>query len=340
MNPSLTERVRCYVRNCDPAVEGQHGDCQTLAVANALIWDFALSPAEALPILREYNARCSPPWQEGELVRKLQSAAKQPHRRARGNKLTPGVGSRPCAVDFSGLKAAPAKPQKCPPETTLAAVERYLDGFRASEMDVMEASPIRPAENFQGDATLLVAALFQPGEGVNFVTDWTRNERGKVNPKGYGVTVERDRLLGLWRQTPPAGSEAGGWLRMNPMDGKGVGDANVTAFRFALLEFDDLPLDLQLSFVAKLALPVTAILTSGGRSIHTWLRVDAPSVDEYRAITHKLASCLWRFGACQGNKSLSRLSRLPGVVRKLGAGEDNRQRVLYLNPSPGRKAIL
>ena len=207
-------------------------------------------------------------------------------------------------------------------------------------MDIMEASPMRPTEDFRQDGIFLVAALFQAGERVNYVTDWRRDVRGKVSPQGRGSSVERNCLLSRWRKQPVTGSEAGGWLRMNPMDGNGVGDANVTAFRFALLEFDDLPIELQLSFVAKLPLPVAAILTSGGRSIHTWLRVDAPSADEYRAITHKLAAYLWRFGACQGNKSLSRLSRLPGVVRTLGAGQDNRQRVIYVNPAPETRAIL
>jgi len=41
---------------------------------------------------------------------------------------------------------------------------------------------------------------------------------------------------------------------MNPVDGEGVDDANVTAFRFALLEWDGIPLDLQMSFLARVPL--------------------------------------------------------------------------------------
>ncbi len=81
------ERARAYVSKIPGAIEGNHGDCQTLAVANTLIWDFALSLSEALTILGEYNARCSPPWTEAELIRKLQSAEKQPHSKPRGNLL-------------------------------------------------------------------------------------------------------------------------------------------------------------------------------------------------------------------------------------------------------------
>ena len=333
-------RAAAYVAAIPGAVEGNHGDCQTLAVANLLIWDFALSPGEALPLMRSFNTRCSPPWPERDLVRKLHSAAKQPHQRPRGNKLVNAQCTRAVAADWPQVKAPPARLAKCPPDTAQANVERFLGGLRASETDLVLASPLVPPEDFRRHAACLVGALFQPGERVNFVTDWSRNDRGKVNPKGYGVTLDRDALLAQWQRCPVVGSEAGGWLRMNPMDGQGVGDANVTACRFALVEFDDLPLDLQLSFVCKLPLPVAVILTSCGRSIHTWLKVDAPDADEYRAITHKLASLLWKYGACQGNKSLSRLSRLPGVCRKLGGGDDNRQRLLYLNPTPERRAIL
>ena len=81
------ERARAYVSKIPGAIEGNKGDCQTLAIANVLLWDLALSPSEALVILREYNARCSPPWTEAELIRKLQSAEKQPHSKPRGNLL-------------------------------------------------------------------------------------------------------------------------------------------------------------------------------------------------------------------------------------------------------------
>jgi hypothetical protein len=40
------------------------------------------------------------------------------------------------------------------------------------------------------------------------------------------------------------------------------------------------------------------------------------------------------------NKNPARLSRLPGVVRQIGANGDGRQRLFYLNPQPEQKAIL
>lgn len=56
------------------AVSGQNGHQATFAAAAALVHGFALTEAEAWPILSEHNARCSPPWSEAELRHKLASA--------------------------------------------------------------------------------------------------------------------------------------------------------------------------------------------------------------------------------------------------------------------------
>jgi hypothetical protein len=127
---------------------------------------------------------------------------------------------------------------------------------------------------------------------------------------------------------------------MNPVDGKGISDANVTAHRFALLECDAIPLDMQFSLFARIPLPIAAILGSGGRSLHAWVKVDCGDAGEYKSIVARMLALLSRFGVDPKNKNTSRLSRLPGVVRRIGAGGDGRQRVFYLNPNPHQKAIL
>ena len=129
-------------------------------------------------------------------------------------------------------------------------------------------------------------------------------------------------------------------MRMNPVDGKGVADANVTTFRFALIEIDCVPVELQLALLAKLKLPIAAILTSGGKSAHAWVWVDAASVDEYRVTVSAMLGMLARFGVDGKNKNPSRLSRLPGAVRTIGAAGDGRQWLLYLNSQPKQQSIL
>jgi hypothetical protein len=120
---------------------------------------------------------------------------------------------------------------------------------------------------------------------------------------------------------------------MNPTNGAGIADANITSHRFVLLEFDSLPLGLQAAVFACLPLPTFCILTSGGRSLHAWIRVDAVDADNYRELAQGIFRELKPLGVDPSNKNPSRLSRLPGVQRKHGAAGDGRQRLLYLNPN-------
>jgi hypothetical protein len=68
------ERARRYVAAVPPAIAGHHGDASTFRICCRLARGFALSDAEALGILRDWNARCVPPWTDRELVDRLKSA--------------------------------------------------------------------------------------------------------------------------------------------------------------------------------------------------------------------------------------------------------------------------
>ena len=82
---SLVSRASAYVAAMPSAISGNHGHDATFAVALALVHGFALSIAQARPIMLEFNVRCDPPWSEKELDHKLNSAAKVTrHSRPRG----------------------------------------------------------------------------------------------------------------------------------------------------------------------------------------------------------------------------------------------------------------
>jgi hypothetical protein len=51
------------------------------------VHDFALAEHDALQILSEWNATCSPPWSPRELEHKINQAATKPHNTPRGAKL-------------------------------------------------------------------------------------------------------------------------------------------------------------------------------------------------------------------------------------------------------------
>jgi hypothetical protein len=80
--------------------------------------------------------------------------------------------------------------------------------------------------------------------------------------------------------------------------------------------------------MVQIALPVVAIYTSGGKSIHFLIRVDAADKVEYLAAVDRLRPGLVRLGADPVSMSGVRLTRLPGAMR----GE-RRQELLYLDPA-------
>ena len=333
---SPVERARLYVEQIPGAVSGDGGHNQTFSVACALIHGFALDEADALTILCEYNSRCSPPWTERELIHKLQSASTARHDKPRGHLMNDGA-TRSYSPKVTQRPVAPPKLDPC------TAVENFLDGFRCTAADLIATStcripPLIRERHFHRQGSYLIDQLFEPGERVNVVLR-SIVDGDKARPGDAGETLERNAWQSRLMQPSPA-QTGGAWLRMNPLDGRGVSDVNVTAFRFALAEIDSVPLDLQLALLARLPLPIAAILTSGGKSAHAWVRVDASGVDEYRATVSRMLALLVRFGVDGKNKNPARLSRLPGVVRSVGANGDGKQRLLYLNPSPEQKPIL
>ena len=224
-------------------------------------------------------------------------------------------------------KSAPVKPVD-----PAVAIGKFLAGDITNEIDLYHVSPWPPLDDWRVDSIMFLAGMFHAGELVNIVTDHIVNDHGKANPTGYGLTLERDAMMRHLRDKGTPQSKAGAWLRMNPVDGKGVADANVTACRFALLEIDTVPVDKQISVFAKLPLPINAIYLSGGKSVHALVRVDAPDAARYRATVAEMLDVLKPLGVDQGNKNPSRLSRLPGAQRDIGAQGDGQQRLLYLAP--------
>ena len=230
----------------------------------------------------------------------------------------------------------PEKPPGISPET---AISRFLGGFMCDEADLWEASPIRLSERFETDAEALISALFLPSERVNVVSRFLLTG-DKAQPAGLGETALRDKWLSRFRVNGPPVSNSGVWIRPNPMDGTGVSDRNVSAFRFALLEFDAVSMAVQLRFIARLPVAISAIISSGGKSLHAWVFIGAETETAFRESVAVLFRLIAPFGIDTANRNPSRLSRLPGVYRSIGAAGDGRQRLLYLNPAPKMEAIL
>jgi hypothetical protein len=74
VRPEPLNRARRYLARTGPAISGQHGDLLTFRMCCRLVRGFALSDDEALSILRDWNARCEPPWSDEDLLAKLKHA--------------------------------------------------------------------------------------------------------------------------------------------------------------------------------------------------------------------------------------------------------------------------
>lgn len=73
---AVVERAAKYVEKMPSAISGENGHARTFHVACVLVKGFELTTEQAMSILRDYNARCDPPWTEHELQHKLDDAQK------------------------------------------------------------------------------------------------------------------------------------------------------------------------------------------------------------------------------------------------------------------------
>ncbi len=203
-------------------------------------------------------------------------------------------------------------------------------GAEFDESELWEASPVRidwPPERdgievllrlYRPEERLFVGTRFDAGaENVLPVSEWiTRFERGIPVPE----LIIPNLLTGEHGQTK---------------DGKPShrADSCVAKFRFAVVEFDTFAIKEQIQFWAGAPLPVVALIDSGGKSIHGWVRIDAANSDEWtRRVEGNLFDLLTAVGADGACKNEARLSRMPGHFR---SQKNNWQRVLYLNPVGG-----
>jgi replicative DNA helicase len=73
---AVVERAAKYVEKMPSAISGENGHARTYHVACVLVKGFELSSDQAMSILKEFNARCDPPWSDYELQHKLDDAQK------------------------------------------------------------------------------------------------------------------------------------------------------------------------------------------------------------------------------------------------------------------------
>ena len=205
--------------------------------------------------------------------------------------------------------------------------EVSTDGLVVVDRSWVEEKEVQEPKKWDPAAQVMqyLETLFEASENVGYVVkSWEKDGRYIPANKGSYSRTAGKLIEELSKCKGDIGSvlgdydpKAGAWIRFNPLDGKDVKGANVTDFKYALVESDELEIDRQNAIIRELELPVACLVHSGGKSLHAIVRVDAADYNEYRKRVDYL------YGVCQKNglkidtqnKNPSRLSRLPGVER-------------------------
>lgn len=214
----------------------------------------------------------------------------------------------------------------CGPRVDRSLLDRLVETGRGAEpADIISASPVPVPDDPREQQRLVLSLLYGPDEHL-FIGD------------KFGAEVLSAKA---WIERLDSGSIPGPHIIPNPLTGEEAltkegkpsrrCDACVASFRFAVVEFDNLPVQDQLAFWSAVRLPVAALIHSGGKSLHAWLRVDAPDRAAWeRDIESELfAGRLIPLGVDASCRNESRLSRMPGATR---TDTGLLQNLLYLAP--------
>lgn len=323
----VEDRARNYVAKMPPAISGAGGHDATFAVACVLVRGFGLTPEQALPIFRDWNSACQPPWSEHDLAYKLQSADRSGSR-ARGWLLDAKewVPSRQWSEGV-GAKVERAKPATFD-EAALAKLAADVEPVNA--LWLADRSAHDPVTLTSAD---FLASLYEPGERIIAFRD------------------HRSQGQALWpdEKLPESGHD-GVWFLPQPVDGEyhpnprtgsqsRRSEESVKAFRYLVLESDEAPAGLWLRLLVQLPARIEAIYTSGGRSVHALVRLNCRTKSEWdqeRQTMRAGLGMLFLAGLDRGVLSAVRLSRLPGCYR---ISKKATQRLLYVQPKAGLRPI-
>jgi len=374
----VIERARRYISKLDGAVSGGGGHNATIHVACVLVKGFALSQDDAMTLMREYNLRCSPAWSEKELLHKVASAHGMRDERSRGWMLDAADGDRAVSAqrgewrdvrEQSGQGARPVRfsfdveALRRVQHPGVAVSQRWL--FERSLSDVRYV-----------DSGNFLRAIFAPGERVlTFANERCQGEWGYVVGRGWlklngewgpekkprervpfpaaGKFVSgegagpRTGKLGVWYLCQPVDglwhySEDGRWTRRSWR--------SVTSWKHMVLESDEAPADLYLNWLVQQPLPIVAIYTSAGKSVHALLRFEGvKSKAAWDAIKDMVMPYFSKVGVDWKTLTAVRLTRLPCCWREGKMERDldpdtgkrreryvryekpRRQRLLYMN---------
>jgi len=302
------ERARRYVESTPGAISGSDGHGQTISLACALVRTYpSLTEPQVFLLLKIYNEKCSPPWSDPELAHKASEAFKLIINRDGGSR--------------NGSHSAHYSP---PPEAQSSISRgKYRFGSGTKKTELPDELP--------DSSRLLLKTCFRSGEGIRLVDAKLDEDGTERVHSGITLTYEDwmqrlDKKDGEINRIFKKEGNPGIYCAINPLKAGGTKDSDVLHFRHALIEFDDLPKEKQWELYRQSNLPCAAVIDSGGKSLHAWVRVDAESREEYNEKVKLIYEHFADYKPDRKNSNPSRLSRFTGCARF-----DSRQRLLAVN---------
>jgi hypothetical protein len=205
------------------------------------------------------------------------------------------------------------------------------------------------------DTGAFIDALYAPEECVMCFTSM-RSMGDYMRWKGGWYALGKDPQVRAQRvKDGPKGSREGCVMLIQPVDGKWhVKEGSnpptksrrtlksVVSFRYMLWESDEAPEQLWLNALAQVRMPIVAITSSAGRSLHALVRVNCLGYDDWTAMRNGAKNAMTLLGFDpQSLSNPTAAMRLPNTMRE-GKSKDGRfvpfehgvrkQRLLYFNP--------
>jgi hypothetical protein len=212
--------------------------------------------------------------------------------------------------------------------------EKFLISLTAegplSVEDFKATSPIPPADVSTSE---FLRRLYGGKHNIIFTDQQTQ-----------GKLVWHDKVPDLAVDQITTNNTEGAWVMVNPVDGqfKAIerlgkksrrAEENLVAYEYLLIESDSVELELWLRVLSNLSLPIVSVTTSGSKSAHALVRVNAKDRADYLEKASEIADLLVPLGADPAAMSAVRLTRVPGCMRK---DTGKAQTLIYFNPEAGR----
>lgn len=349
------------------ANDPQDSHAVAFAAACVCVQGFNLPGPVAEGLFREYLGRSDAPWTESEIAHKLHGAGSAGGkeagfliwtRRDRAAAIAEAGNAGGREWNFKpavGPVVRPVDMGRAVPFNRGALEQLQMPGLRVERDWLRERSAVDPAEV---SASAFLNALYDDGEFVIVFTRFrSQGEYVYQVGKSWWKLGERSGQVSVKCDVPVKSWPEGVWFLAQPVTGRWVAQpprekggeprytrrsqVNVTAWRYMVVESDEAGIeDLWLNFLAQLPLPIVALYTSGGKSVHALLRVDAPSKEGWDAWRDIVRPLLTKCGADKAVFSAVRLTRLPTFIREGTTTSDGKyfkykeprkQELLYLN---------